>query len=57
MIIEKLIHVSSIQNGLDSIWGSPPGLKIQDIEGKILQFFMDNPTDQNRILLGNPWIF
>jgi hypothetical protein len=42
IITEKPIHVSSIQMGLDSIWGSPSGLMIQEIEGKILQFVMDN---------------
>jgi hypothetical protein len=57
IIKEKPIHVSSIQKGLESIWGSPPGLKIQEIEGGILQFFMDRAIDQERILLGNPWIF
>jgi hypothetical protein len=43
--------------GLESIWGSPAGLKIQEHEGKILQFFMDDSRDHDRILLGNPWIF
>jgi hypothetical protein len=57
IISEKSIHVGSIQNGLESIWGSPPGLKIQETEGKILHFFMDNVADQERILWGNPWIF
>ncbi|MCH80141.1 hypothetical protein A2U01_0000903 [Trifolium medium] len=57
IITTKTVHVSSIQMGLESIWGSPPGLKIQEIEGKILQFFMDEAMDQERILLGNPWIF
>ncbi|CAJ2642331.1 unnamed protein product [Trifolium pratense] len=57
IITDKHIHVSSIQNGLESIWGSPPGLKIQEIEGKILQFFITNVADQERILQGNPWIF
>jgi hypothetical protein len=42
---------------LDSIWGAPQGLKVQEIEGKILQFFMDKEEDQERILQGNPWIF
>jgi hypothetical protein len=41
IITDKSIHISSIQNGLESIWGSPQGLKVQEIEGKILQFFMD----------------
>ncbi|GAU49883.1 hypothetical protein TSUD_408220 [Trifolium subterraneum] len=50
IITEKPIHVSSIQNGLESIWGSPAGLRIQEIQGKILQFFMDNSFDQERIL-------
>ncbi|MCH93704.1 DUF4283 domain protein, partial [Trifolium medium] len=57
IITDKSIHVSSIQNGLESIWGSPQGLKIQEIEGGILQFFMQKNIDQERILLGNPWIF
>jgi hypothetical protein len=57
IITEKPIHVSSIHNGLDSIWGFPAGLKIQEIERKILQFFMQNSADQERILQGNPWIF
>jgi hypothetical protein len=54
IITNKSIHVSSIQNGLESIWGSPPGLKVQEIEGKLLQFFMDRVEDQHRILHGNP---
>jgi hypothetical protein len=57
IITEKPIHVSSIQNGLENIWGSPQGLKIQEIEKGILQFFTNKPIDQERILLGNPWIF
>ncbi|WJX61420.1 hypothetical protein P8452_46512 [Trifolium repens] len=57
IITEKPIHTSSIQNGLDSIWGSPQGLKVQEIEEGILQFFIHRPIDQERILLGNPWIF
>jgi hypothetical protein len=57
IITDKHIHVNSIQNGLDSIWGAPQGLKIQEIGGKWLQFFMNNVTDQERILQGNPWIF
>jgi hypothetical protein len=42
---------------LDSIWGTPPGLKIQEIGGKILQFFMKDLADKDIILFGNPWIF
>jgi hypothetical protein len=57
LITNKPVHVNSIQRGLDNIWGSPPGLKIEEIEGKILQFFMDDTKDQERILLGNPWTF
>jgi hypothetical protein len=29
IITDKSIHVSSIQNGLESIWGAPQGLKVQ----------------------------
>jgi hypothetical protein len=57
IITDKSIHIRSIQNGLESIWGSPSGLKVQEIEGKLLQFFMDKEEDQDRILNGNPWIF
>jgi hypothetical protein len=57
IITDKPIHVNSIQMGLENIWGTPQGLKIQELEGKILQFFMDKTIDQERILLGNPWIF
>jgi hypothetical protein len=57
IITDKPIHVSSIQHGLENIWGSPQGLKIQEINSGILQFFMDRAIDQERILLGNPWIF
>ncbi|MCH84338.1 zinc CCHC-type-like protein [Trifolium medium] len=57
IITDKPIHVSSIQNGLENIWGAPPGLKIQVLEGKLLQFFMNDIADQHRILQGNPWIF
>jgi hypothetical protein len=54
IITEKPIHISSIQNGLDNIWGSPEGLNIQEIEKGIIQFFMSKSYDQKRILLGNP---
>jgi hypothetical protein len=57
IITEKPIHVNSIQNGLDSIWGAPNGLKIQEIEKGILQFFVSKRFDHERIILGNPWIF
>jgi hypothetical protein len=57
IITDKPIYVSSIQNGLESIWGAPAGLKVQEIGGKILQFFISDPADKERILLGNPWIF
>jgi hypothetical protein len=57
IITDKPIHINSIQNGLESIWGSPPGLKIQDLGGKLLQFFMNDLADRDRILYGNPWIF
>ncbi|MCI15385.1 DUF4283 domain protein, partial [Trifolium medium] len=57
IITDKHVHVNSIQNGLESIWGSPPGLKIQVLEGKLLQFFMTDIADQDRIIQRNPWIF
>jgi hypothetical protein len=57
IITNKPIHINSIQNGLDNIWGSPPGLKIQELGRRILQFFMNDLADKDRILLGNPWIF
>jgi hypothetical protein len=57
IITDKPIHINSIQNGLESIWGAPPGLKIQEFGGKILQFFMKDLADKDRILFGNPWIF
>jgi hypothetical protein len=57
IITEKSIHINSIQRGLESIWGSPAGLKIHEIEKGILQFFMDRKYNQERILLGNPWVF
>jgi hypothetical protein len=56
-VMNNKIHVSSIQKGLESIWGNPAGLKIQEIEEGILQCFMDRKYDQERILLGNPWVF
>jgi hypothetical protein len=56
-LTDKSIHVNSIQNRLDSIWGAPAGLKIQELGGRILQFFMTKPADIDRILQGNPWIF
>jgi hypothetical protein len=56
-ITDKPIHVNSIQNGLENIWGAPQGLKIQELGGKIMQFYMKNKADQERILYGNPWIF
>jgi hypothetical protein len=57
IITDKPIHVKSIQNGLESIWGSPPGLKIQALEGKLLQFFVNDIADHDRIIAGNPWLF
>jgi hypothetical protein len=57
IITDKSIHVKSIQNGLESIWGSPPGLKIQALEGKLLQFFVNDIADHDRIIAGNPWLF
>ncbi|MCH94497.1 DUF4283 domain protein, partial [Trifolium medium] len=57
ILTDKSIHVSSIQNGLESIWGAPEGLQLQELGGRILQFFMNNQDDQDRILQGNPWIF
>ncbi|MCH81958.1 hypothetical protein A2U01_0002752 [Trifolium medium] len=57
IITDKPIHASSIQNGLENIWGAPQGLKIQELGGKLLQFFMTDPADKDRILQGNPWIF
>jgi len=56
-ITDKPIHINSIQTGLSNIWGNPAGLQIQEIDGKLLQFFMDKKIDQERILLSNPWIF
>jgi hypothetical protein len=56
-LTDKPIHVNSIQNGLENIWGAPTGLKIQELGGRILQFFMSDPADIDRILQGNPWIF
>jgi hypothetical protein len=46
IITDKPIHVNSIQNGLESIWGAHPGLKIQEVGGKILQFFMKDLADK-----------
>jgi hypothetical protein len=57
IITDKLIHVKSLQNGLEGIWGSPPGLKVQALEGKLLQFFVDDIADHDRIIAGNPWLF
>ncbi|KAK2374338.1 hypothetical protein QL285_075310 [Trifolium repens] len=31
IITDKHIHVNSTQNGLESIWGAPQGLKIQEV--------------------------
>jgi len=57
IITDKQIHVNSLQSGLATIWGSPSRFSIQETDDKILQFFMDNQLDQERILQGNPWIF
>jgi hypothetical protein len=57
IITDKPIHVKSIQNDLESIWGSPPGLKIQALESKLLQFFVKDIADHDRIIVGNPWLF
>jgi hypothetical protein len=54
IITDKPIHAKSIHNGLESIWGSPPGLKVQALEGKLLQFFMNDIADHDRIIAGNP---
>jgi len=57
IISETNIHVSALKQGLVRIWNEPAGLTIQEIEGNILQFFMDKKLDRERILLGNPWTF
>jgi hypothetical protein len=43
IITSKPFQVSSIKMGLESIWGSPSGLQIQEAEGKILQISWMNP--------------
>ena len=43
-------------NSLSGIWCNPAGLKINELEGKILQIKMDKEEDIQRIFKGNPWI-
>lgn len=57
IISDKIIPVSALNSGLTNIWGAPAGLQTQEIEGNLIQFFMDKKSDQDRILLGNPWVF
>lgn len=42
---------------LDNVWCNPKGFRIEEIEGKLFHFFMDEWQDVNRILMGSPWIF
>jgi len=57
IISDKHVHISSIQTGISAIWGSPSGLRIQETEGNVLNFYMDNLDDQEKIIQRSPWIF
>ncbi|AES73550.1 DUF4283 domain protein [Medicago truncatula] len=57
ILADKPISTQVLFNSLSGIWCNPIGLKITELEGKILQIRMDKEEDMQRILKGNPWIF
>ncbi|KAJ1388771.1 Zinc knuckle CX2CX4HX4C [Sesbania bispinosa] len=57
LLMEKPVHVNSLQNALAGIWCYPKGLIVVEVESKTFQFFFDSESDMERILRGSPWIF
>lgn len=41
ILLDKSIHTPSLHSSLASIWGNPQGFKINDMEGKLYQIYMD----------------
>lgn len=56
ILADKPISNQVLFNSLSGIWCNPVGLKISELEGKLLQIKMDKEDDIQRILKGNPWI-
>lgn len=56
ILAEKPISTQILYNTLSSIWCKHVGLKINELEGKIIQIQMENEDDIQRILKGSPWI-
>ncbi|KAJ1399445.1 Zinc finger, CCHC-type [Sesbania bispinosa] len=56
-LTEKPVHTNSLQNALTGIWCNPKGLKVEELEPKLFQFFLEEESDLDRILRGSPWIF
>ncbi|KAJ1421660.1 Zinc knuckle CX2CX4HX4C [Sesbania bispinosa] len=57
IITEKPIHTNSLQNALAGIWCNPKGLKIEEIQDKTFQIFLEEERDVDRVLRGSPWLF
>lgn len=56
ILADKHIPSPVLFNSLAGIWGKPTDFKINELEGKILQFKMNKEEDIQRILKGSPWI-
>ncbi|KAJ1421140.1 Zinc knuckle CX2CX4HX4C [Sesbania bispinosa] len=56
-LTEKPVHTNSLQNALTGIWCNPKGLKVEELEPKLFQFFLNEEKDLDRILRGSLWIF
>jgi len=56
ILTDKSISSQVLYSSLSGIWCNPTGLKIHELEGKLLQIKMDKEEDIHRILKGNPWI-
>lgn len=57
ILTEKPIHKGSLQSALANIWCNPKGFRMEEIEDKLYQFFLEEEKDAKRILQGSPWIF
>lgn len=56
ILSDKPLPAQVLYNTLAGIWCKPTGLKISELEGKILQIKMDKEEDAHRILKDIPWI-
>lgn len=56
ILAEKPISAQVLYNSLFGIWCKHMGLKITELEGKLLQIKMDRKEDIHRILKGSSWI-